>query len=363
MRWTNDLAVEGVAAALLVAAAAPVAWATVEPNLYADTYLVVDGSRTFSVLDIYVKGNHLGDRISNAVLGLSTHPLIFKTSLRVGETDVFVHGGGAGNGWLPTDDAAKSWDSFIACGNRAQGSGARITNRAGAVIDHGIAGNWTGGSAFSQFGVAGSNFIDEGSASGWYSAKGGNPSSTSGAAENPFARVSLYDSYWASSYPDLYRGSDVLHTKGPMQRGRSIAAGPAELDGSPGAALDFHWMIGRFAIDVTERAGETITMQVQLNIVGKHGSGTNLETGTTFSGALITGTNPQFKVSRHFTFAQTAVPCVADLDANAVVDSADVGLLLLDYGSCAGCASDLDSSGTVDAADVALVLLDYGPCP
>jgi hypothetical protein len=44
-------------------------------------------------------------------------------------------------------------------------------------------------------------------------------------------------------------------------------------------------------------------MQAQFNMVGKNGSGTNNETGTTYSGALTTGTNPQYKVSNHFTFA------------------------------------------------------------
>jgi hypothetical protein len=46
-----------------------------------------------------------------------------------------------------------------------------------------------------------------------------------------------------------------------------------------------------------------ITMQAQFNMVGKNGSGTNNETGTTFSGALTTGTNPQYKISNHFAFA------------------------------------------------------------
>jgi len=100
----------------------------------------------------------------------------------------------------------------------------------------------------------------------------------------------------------------VMFTKGQMQTGRTTAAGAAVLAGAAGASLDFHWMVGRFAIDVTDRAGSTITMQAQFNIVGKNGSGTNNETGTTFSGALTTGTNPQYKVSNHFTFATGVIP-------------------------------------------------------
>lgn len=47
----------------------------------------------------------------------------------------------------------------------------------------------------------------------------------------------------------------------------------------------------------------------------------------------------------------------ADLDHSGVVDSGDVGICLLDTGSCPGCASDLDGSGEVDAGDVGIILL------
>jgi hypothetical protein len=282
------------------------AFATVETKLYADTYIVKDGSgasaRFYSVLDIYAKGNHLGDTLGASILGLSTHSTIFKTSQATTGADIFVHGGSAGNGWLPTDSAAKSWDSFIAAGNRAQGANAKVTNRGGSLIDHGIAGNWTGASSFTQMGVAGSNYIDEGTASGWYSSKGGNAYSSAGASENPFARVSLYNSNWNTAYGDLYRGAEVMSTKGQMQTGRTTAAGSAVLAGAAGASLDWHWMVGRFAIEVTGKsATEVITMQAQFNMVGKNGSGTNNETGTTFSGAV--SSTAAYKVSNHFTFA------------------------------------------------------------
>jgi hypothetical protein len=57
------------------------------------------------------------------------------------------------------------------------------------------------------------------------------------------------------------------------------------------------------------------------------------------------------------------IPCPGDLDGSLEVDSADLGLLLLDYGACAGCSSDLDDSGEVDSADLGLLLLNFGPCP
>ncbi len=45
------------------------------------------------------------------------------------------------------------------------------------------------------------------------------------------------------------------------------------------------------------------------------------------------------------------------------MDTADLSLLLLDFGACAGCASDLDGSGEVDSADTSVLLLDFGNCP
>ena len=55
--------------------------------------------------------------------------------------------------------------------------------------------------------------------------------------------------------------------------------------------------------------------------------------------------------------------CAGDFDGNAVVDGADIALLLLDFGPCSRCAPDLDGNAIVDSADVALLLLDFGACP
>ncbi|MCE9619938.1 MAG: hypothetical protein K8R92_08510 [Planctomycetes bacterium] len=48
----------------------------------------------------------------------------------------------------------------------------------------------------------------------------------------------------------------------------------------------------------------------------------------------------------------------ADLNDDCVVDSGDLGFMLLDFGSSG--ASDLDGSGEVDGGDVGLLLLEYG---
>jgi len=52
----------------------------------------------------------------------------------------------------------------------------------------------------------------------------------------------------------------------------------------------------------------------------------------------------------------------ADLDGDGIVSAADVSVMLLDFGDCAGCAADLDYDGQVTAGDVGLALLFEGPC-
>ena len=53
----------------------------------------------------------------------------------------------------------------------------------------------------------------------------------------------------------------------------------------------------------------------------------------------------------------------ADLDCSGTVDAADIGSLLILFGSCPsgpGCAGDLDGSGEVDAADIGELLIKFG---
>ena len=81
------------------------------------------------------------------------------------------------------------------------------------------------------------------------------------------------------------------------------------------------------------------------------------------------GTHPDplfvtgYGIVKAFPASQFVTPCVGDLDGSRTVDSADVGLVLLDTGACVGCAADIDGSGFVDSADVGLVLLNSGACP
>jgi len=293
------------------------AFATVSSTLVADTYIVKEGSgasaKFYSVLDIYAKGNAVGDLMGGSVLGAGTHGVVLATSSAAGVTrdaagkvtagavtgDIFVQSDGSG--WLPTNNSGSAWDSFIAVGNRGQGNAAKVTNRAGTVKDQGLAANMTAASGFSQMSVAGSSFIDSGTTGGWYSSLGGNGHSTAGTSENPFARVNAYNVDQAALYPDLVR-TGLQTSKGVMQSGAATASSAAISGTGAGTSLDFAWMIGRFAIDVTGKsASEVITMNAQFNMVGKNG--TAAEAGTTFTGAITAS----YKVSQFFAF-QTAVP-------------------------------------------------------
>ena len=50
-----------------------------------------------------------------------------------------------------------------------------------------------------------------------------------------------------------------------------------------------------------------------------------------------------------------------DLDLNGIIDTADLSLMLLDFGACPDCPDDFDGDGDVTTADIALLLLNFGP--
>jgi fibronectin type 3 domain-containing protein len=315
--------------------------ATVSSTLVADTYNVIDGGRTYAVLDVYVTGTSLGDVMGGSVTGLAgganPHAVIFATSGATGADltrdsagrltagtitgDLFVQSGGSG--WLPTNTDGKGWDSFIAVGNRGQGTMAKVTNRASVLKDQGLAANMSAASGFSQMTVANSNYIDNGLSSGWFSGLGGNPYTTATTSENPFARVSLYNADWDATYPDLAR-SGMLVSKGKMQSGRATAGDAASFSGGEaGTSLNFCWMVGRFAIDITDRDRNNLpTMQVQFNMVGRNGSAA--EAGTLFTGSGAT--TGRYRVSQFFSFTPPPAPAPGSLVASKGTSTTGVDL-------------------------------------
>jgi hypothetical protein len=50
------------------------------------------------------------------------------------------------------------------------------------------------------------------------------------------------------------------------------------------------------------------------------------------------------------------IPPVGDVNLDCFVDGADLGLLLADWGPCAGCATDMNGDGVVNGADLGLML-------
>ena len=60
--------------------------------------------------------------------------------------------------------------------------------------------------------------------------------------------------------------------------------------------------------------------------------------------------------------SQAVLSCLADLNADGVVDAADLAELLSSWGPCGECATDFDQDGNVDAADLAELLAAWGVC-
>ena len=58
----------------------------------------------------------------------------------------------------------------------------------------------------------------------------------------------------------------------------------------------------------------------------------------------------------------TETPCPADLDGDREIGPSDLGLMLIDFGSCPSCPGDLDGDSEVGPSDIGLALLDFGAC-
>jgi hypothetical protein len=54
--------------------------------------------------------------------------------------------------------------------------------------------------------------------------------------------------------------------------------------------------------------------------------------------------------------------CLADVDGNGTVDTADLVELLAAWGPCPGCPEDIDGNDVVDTADLITLLAGWGDC-
>jgi hypothetical protein len=60
------------------------------------------------------------------------------------------------------------------------------------------------------------------------------------------------------------------------------------------------------------------------------------------------------------TFDRDPSGPVGDLNGDGVVDGADLGILLSNWGPCDGCPADLNGDGVVDGADLGILLSNWG---
>jgi len=312
--WTRCAAV-GVVAAM---SGAQVAMATVTPGtLFGDSYIVTEGVKTYAVMDVYIKCSSSADIISST-FGVSAYP----SAITQNKNKCFQHDCAVCTTacWLPTNGSA-TWDSFVTTGCRVQGSGTTLASGQAGFLDLQLDTNWVTTSTCC-------NILGQFGGAGWY------PSIGASTSTNPYAKAGQYT------------GTGPVNTAKATTNitGNGITAGQS---------LTNYWMIGRFTIEVTGDSATNNQLTMKFAIAGKN-NGT-----TTFTGA----TQSAGRFNYTLTFAQGIPTCPSDLDNNRVVDTADISMLLLDFGPCTGCPADLDGNGLVDNADIGLLLMDFGACP
>ena len=86
-------------AALTISASA---FATVTPtSVFGDSYIVVDGARTFSVMDVYIKCGNANDIISSTFGTAGTSGWASSYTLNNGKSFAQSNGNGTNSSWLP----------------------------------------------------------------------------------------------------------------------------------------------------------------------------------------------------------------------------------------------------------------------
>jgi len=109
----------------------------------------------------------------------------------------------------------------------------------------------------------------------------------------------------------------------------------------------------------TNFTGAPVTQIALIGSTGFNGNGGN--TGLNPSGTLVlrvTDANTMNAIAR-INLGPDEEQCPADLNADGVVDAADLSILLGGWGTPIG---DIDGNGTTDANDLATLLAAWGPC-
>jgi hypothetical protein len=249
-----------VGAALIGMGVTSSAMATVIGNqVFGDSYLVEDGGKTYSVLDVYVKSDKSTD-VFSSVYGVAS----FKASWTQVQNRDFMQA--TGSSWNPNSTTAAAWDSFVTTGMRTQQASEYGATPIALTADPG----------FSNFNTAGAKKIvgpTTGNGAGWFPSAGANP------ATNPFASFGNYNGQ-----------SGPINTAKATSNisGNGIAAGQS---------LDNHFMIGRFTIDITGVEADSFTMALKFAM-------TVVSDGVTRSGS----TSADFRVDQSLTFANVPAP-------------------------------------------------------
>ena len=260
-------------AASATACVAASAFATVTGNaILGDAYLVVDGAKTYSVLDVYVKSDSATDRFAS-VYGVSAYKSswILQQNSGSGAANsavVFRHAGNSS--WNPnyTGAAGAAWDSFVTTGIRTQTNDGYGTTVIALTADPG----------FSNMNTANAGKItgaSTGNGPGWYPAVGAT------VGTNPYCEFGFYNN----------AVSNVAKTAANIA-GNGITAGQS---------LNNHFMIARLAIDMADMvAGTTYTFAAKFGM-------TVVSDGVTKVGS----TDANFRVNQSLTFAVPAPGAVA----------------------------------------------------
>lgn len=215
-----------IAASMTAAALATIADAGVV-GLTATNYQVVDGSRRYSVIDVFVDCSGAYDKLVN-FYGSSSSTSLVRTGLNgvqnsgssLSATNSVSFAQATGTGWMPSADASSpAWDSFVTIGERSQADASAVVTGDSYFVNRNTPGAQT---------VAGGNTLQGAFAgAGWYTS------------------VPTGSHVYAGSYGDL------------------------------------RIMLGRFAVDVTDlSATDVLTLQFKGNVSMKV-NGTSAGAGTT----------------------------------------------------------------------------------
>jgi len=236
------------------------AFATVTPGtLYGDSYIVKEGAgasaKFYSVMDVYIGGNNTSD-IGSSTFGVT----LYKSSYVMNQGDAWQHNNisTGQDAWKPVNANDNGWDSFVTTGGRSQNITSGTYNGETRALDlsnsMALDTNWAG--------TSNSGHIDGvNGGAGWYPGIGANPATTG---------VGNFYAYFGY-YNNKTDGSNTAKAAGTIA-GNGITAGQN---------LNNKWMIGRFTIEVTGLAANTVkTMTIQTAIAGKQ-NGSTLFTGST----------------------------------------------------------------------------------